>query len=162
MEAVETIQKHMTLVHEVNVNTSADKIWDFLIHIEKNYSVWHPGDHILFQWTKGAPLEAGASFYAEQFMMGEKVKYKGRITECVPGEKITMKFSFPLSIITEKIEMIIEDHGTSSTFKHVTYMRFKFLSRTIFKKRNIKMLHDMDIHVRTEGENMKNILEKVN
>jgi hypothetical protein len=38
-------------------------------------------------------------------------------------------------------------------------MKFKFLSRTIFKKQNIKMLNDMDTHITTEGENMKNILE---
>ena len=159
MESIEEIRKRMTLVHEVNINASPQKIWEFLINIETNYKAWHPGDHILFQWTKGAPFEKGSTFYAEQNMVGEKVKYKGVITECISGEKITMKFSFPLSLITEKIEMIVEDHDSYSTFKHITYMKFKFLSRTIFKKQNLRMLNDMDAHVRTEGENMKNILE---
>lgn len=159
MDSIVELQKHMTLVHEVDINTTPEKIWDFLINIEKNYSAWHPKDHILFKWTKGAPFEAGSTFYAEQHMLGEKVKYKGKITECIPGKKVTMTFSFPLSLITEKIEMIIETNGENSTFKHVTYMRFKFLSRTIFKKQNIKMLNDMDAHVKTEGKNMKNILE---
>lgn len=104
---------------------------------------------------------AGSRFYAEQNMMGEKVKYNGRITSCIPGKKITMKFSFPLSLITEKIDMLIEDHGSYATFKHVTYLKFRLLSRTIFKKRNIRMLNDMDVHVKTEGENMKRILEQV-
>jgi uncharacterized protein YndB with AHSA1/START domain len=162
MDKIEKLQKHMTFVHEVNIKTSPDKIWDFLINIEKNYSAWHPDDHILFTWTNGAPFEAGAGFYAEQYMMGEKVKYNGKITECIPGEKITMKFSFPLSLITEKIEMIIESHGSYSTFKHVTYMKFKLLSRTIFKKQNVRMLNDMDNHIGTEGGNMKNILENEN
>jgi len=161
MDTIAKLQKRITLVHEVNVNTSPDKVWEFLINIEKNYSAWHPKDHILFQWTNGYPFEAGATFYAEQYMIGEKVKYNGKISECIPGEKITMTFSFPLSIITEKIEMIIENHGTHSTFKHITYMKFKFLSRTIFKKQNIKMLNDMDYHIRTEGENMKHILENI-
>lgn len=162
MDTIEKLQKHMTLVHDVDVKTSSDKIWEFLINIEKNYSAWHPKDHILFHWTNGAPFEAGATFYAEQYMMGEKVKYKGKITECIPGEKITMTFSFPLSLITEKIEMIIENHGTYSTFKHITYMKFKFLSRTLFRKQNIRMLHDMDTHIKTEGRNLKSILENVN
>jgi hypothetical protein len=162
MEKFITLQRHTTLVHKVDIKTSPDKIWDFLINIEKNYSVWHPQDHILFQWATGAPFEAGATFYAEQFMMGEKVKYKGKITECISEKKITMKFSFPLSLITEKIEMIIENHNTYSTFKHITYMKFKFLSRTIFRKQNLKMLNDMDAHITTEGVNMKNILENVN
>ena len=155
------LQKHMTLLHEVDLKTSADKIWDFLIHIDKNYSAWHPTDHIVFRWTKGEPFEIGSTFYAEQYMIGEKVKYNGRITECIPGKKIAMKFSFPLSLITEKIEMIIEDQGSHSIFRHVTHMKFKLLSRTIFKKQNIKMLNDMDAHIKTEGANMKSILEKV-
>jgi uncharacterized protein YndB with AHSA1/START domain len=160
MDLIEKIEKHMTLVHEVAINTSPEKIWEFLINIETNYKAWHPDDHILFQWTKGTPFEKGSTFYAEQMMMGEKVKYKGKISECIAGEKITMKFSFPLSLITEKIEMIIEKHGSGSTFKHLTYMKFKLLSRTLFKKRNIKMLNEMDAHVRTEGGNMKRILER--
>jgi hypothetical protein len=150
----------MILLHEFDIKTSTQKIWDFLINIGKNYTVWHPTDHIVFRWTKGEPFVRGSKFYAEQYMIGEKVKYTGRITEGIPGEKITMKFSFPLSLITEKIEMIIEDHGSFSRFKHVTYMKFRFLSRTIFKKQNIKMLNDMDIHIKTEGGNMKSILEK--
>jgi uncharacterized protein YndB with AHSA1/START domain len=161
MDTIVKLDKHMTFVHEVDIKTSPDKIWDFLININENYSVWHPKDHILFQWTKGAPFETGSTFYAEQYMMGEKVKYNGKITESIPGEKITMTFSFPLSLITEKIEMIIENKGTYSKFKHITYMKFKFLSRTIFKKQNIKMLNDMDAHIRTEGGNMKDILENV-
>jgi hypothetical protein len=159
MESIEKIQKRITLVHEVNINASTEKIWKFLINIDKNYKAWHPDDHILFHWTKGAPFEKGSTFYAEQNMVGEKVKYKGVITECISGEKITMKFSFPLSLITEKIEMIVEDHGSHSTFKHITYMKFKFLSRTIFKKQNLRMLNDMDAHIRTEGSNMKRIVE---
>ncbi len=161
MDTIVKLEKHMTFVHEVDIKTSPDKIWDFLININENYSVWHPKDHILFQWTKGAPFKTGSTFYAEQYMMGEKVKYNGKITESIPGEKITMTFSFPLSLITEKIEMIIENKGTNSTFKHITYMKFKYLSRTIFKKQNIKLLNDMDVHIREEGENMKRILESL-
>ncbi|MBE0661369.1 MAG: hypothetical protein IH597_02790 [Bacteroidales bacterium] len=160
MEVINKIEKHMTLMHEIDVNASPEKIWEFLLNIETNYKAWHPDDHILFQWTKGAPFEMGSTFYAEQMMMGEKIKYKGKITECNAGKKITMKFSFSLSLITEEIEMIIEDHGSHSTFKHITYLRFKLLSRTLFKNRNIRMLNDMDVHVQIEGGNMKKILER--
>ncbi len=159
MDKFMTLQKQMTLVHDVVIKTSPEKIWRFLINIENNYPSWHPKDHILFQWTNGAPFETGATFYAEQYMMGEKVKYKGKIIECIPMEKITMKLSFPLSLITEKIEMIIENHDTYSTFKHITYMRFRFLSRTIFRKQNIRMLNYLDTHIKAEGENMKSIIE---
>ncbi len=160
MEPIGKLQKHMTLEHKVVIKTSPDRIWDFLLNIEENYTTWHPKDHILFRWTKGAPFVAGAEFYAEQLMMGRKVKYNGQVTESIPGEKITMRFSFPLSLVTDKIEMHIENHDAFTTFKHLSYMRFRFLSRTIFKNRNIKMLYDMDAHVLTEMQQMKNLLEK--
>ncbi len=160
MDTIVELQKRMTLVHEVDVKTSPDKIWDFLLHIDKNYKAWHPSDHILFKWTKGEALQTGSTFYAEQYMLGEKIKYKGKIAESIPGKKITMKFAFPLSLITDKIEMIIEGDGSHARFRHITYLRFKLLSRTIFKNRNIKMIYDMDTHVKTEGENMKRLLEK--
>ena len=157
---METIEKRMTLSHEVNIKTSTESIWNFLLNIQENYAAWHPQDHIVFRWTKGAPFATGSTFYAEQYMMGEKVKYNGKITTAVPHEKITMTFSFPLSLITEKIEMVIQDKGTYSTFHHISYMKFRFLSRTIFKNHNLKTLKDMDNHIRTEGENMKRILEQ--
>jgi acetamidase/formamidase len=53
-------------------------------------------------------IEKRMTLTAEQLMMGEKVKYKGKISDCISGKKITMKFSFPLSLITEKMEMITE------------------------------------------------------
>ena len=105
MEITEKLEAHLILAHEVDIKTSPQKIWDFLINIEDNYRQWHPKDHILFKWTDGKPFDAGASFYAEQYMLGQRIKYKGKITESIPGQMITMRFSFPLSIITEKIEM---------------------------------------------------------
>ena len=64
MDTIAKLDKHMTLVHEVDINSTPDKIWNFLININENYSAWHPKDHILFQWTKGEPFEVGSAFYA--------------------------------------------------------------------------------------------------
>ncbi len=160
METVEKLERRSTHVHQVGIEAPAAKVWDFLLNIEHNYTRWHPSDHVLFKWTGGEPMAKGSTFYAEQMMMNNKVKYKGMITESLPGRKISMKFSFPLSLITEKIEMIIEDHGKYSTFKHITHLKFLFLSRTIFRKRNLRMLSDMDLHVKTEAENMKQLLDE--
>ena len=37
MDTIVKLQKRMTLVHEVDINTSPDKIWDFFMNNEKNY-----------------------------------------------------------------------------------------------------------------------------
>jgi len=153
------LKKKMKLEHSVNIKTTVDQIWDFLMHIESNYKKWHPKDHIKFVWTKGKPLASGSTFYAEQFMMGHKVKYKGWIDESIQKKKVTMKFHFPLSIITDKIEMIIEDKNDYASFTHVMYLKFKPLSRTLFKKRNLDMIKDTNTHVAVEAEQMRDILE---
>ena len=162
MDSITNIEKHMVLKHSVTINTSSDRIWNFLTGIDKNYKDWHPDDHILFCWTKGEAMETGSTFYAEQYMTGHKIKYRGYIAESVPSRKITMKFLFPLSLVTEKIEMIVGKNDSYSTFTHITYLRFMLLSRTLFKKHNLEMLNDMQKHVITEGQNMKTILEKQN
>lgn len=153
------IKKKMELTHTIKIKTTSERIWDFLTHIEKNYKAWHPKDHIKFIWTKGEPFSEGSTFYAEQYMMDHIVKYKGWIAESVPKKKITMRFHFPMSIVTDKIEMILEDTISYATFTHITYLKFKPLSRTLFKQRNLKMIQDINEHVANEANNMKNILE---
>ena len=63
--------KPLLLRHSIDIKTSPETIWDFFYHIELNYTTWHPYDHIIFKWTKGAPLEVGSTFYSEQYVMGK-------------------------------------------------------------------------------------------
>ena len=46
--------KRLLLSHSVDINTTPEKIWDFFKNLDKNYTTWHPKDHILFKWTKEA------------------------------------------------------------------------------------------------------------
>ncbi|MFC1786805.1 SRPBCC family protein [Halobacteriota archaeon] len=150
----------MELKHSIEINTTPKKIWEFFYNIEKNYTKWHPEDHILFKWTKGRPQEEGSTFYAEQYVMGELKKYKGTIVEIVPNKKIVSKFSFPISLISPKIEWLIEPKGSNSVFTAITYMRAGSLLSKIFKKGMKTLIEAHDKHVGEEGENLKKILEK--
>ncbi len=150
----------MELKHSIEINTTPEKIWEFFYNIEKNYKTWHPEDHILFKWTKGRPLEEDSTFYAEQYVMGKITKYKGTIVEIVPDRKIVSKFSFPISLVSPKIEWLIEPKGSNSVFTAVTYMRAGSLLSKIFKKGMKTLIEAHDKHVAEEGENLKKILEK--
>lgn len=151
--------KSLVLKHSVEINTSPDKIWEFFYKLDKNYKAWHPEDHILFRWTKGKPLERGSKFYAEQYAVGKQTIYKGKIAEIIANRKIVIKFSFPISIVTTKIEWLIEPIETGSIFTAITYMRFGGIYERYSKKNLYKLIESHDRHVGIEGENLKKILE---
>ena len=112
--------KQLVLKDSIEIKTTPEKIWEFFYNIEKNYTKWHPEDHILFKWTKGRPWEEGSTFYAEQYVMGKITKYKGTIVEIVPNKKTVSKFSLPISLVSPKIEWLIEPKGSNSVFTAIT------------------------------------------
>jgi uncharacterized protein YndB with AHSA1/START domain len=151
--------KPSMLKHSIEIETTPGKIWEFFVNLDKNYKTWHPEDHVLFKWVKGEPLNEGTTFYAEQYVKGKITKYKGTCAEIITNRKIVFKFGFPISIVTPKVEWLIEPQNSSCIFTAITYMRFgKFFQRLLKKhmKDNIE-LHDK--HVGAEGEKLKKILE---
>lgn len=150
----------MALKHSVEIRVSPKSIWQFLENIQDNYISWHPEDHKVFIWKSGKPLSQGATLYSEQYMVGDLIKYKAVITESISQKKVVMKLSFPVSLITERIEWIIEDNGGYSVFTAITYLKFGILSRMLFKKKIYQLIEEHNRHVHTEGENLKKILEQ--
>ncbi|UCC38592.1 MAG: SRPBCC family protein [Candidatus Aminicenantes bacterium] len=152
----------MELKHSIEIKTSPEKIWAFFVNLEQNYTTWHPEDHVSFKWIKGKPWEEGSAFYAEQYAKGKLTKFKGTVCEVIPNRKIVFKFSFPISLISPKIEWLIEPKGSNSVFTAITHARAGVFFGKIFKKhwKNSKELHDK--HTGEEGENLKKILESEN
>ncbi|KYK33947.1 MAG: hypothetical protein AYK19_12660 [Theionarchaea archaeon DG-70-1] len=152
--------KQLVLKGSIEIKTSPEKIWEFFTNLEQNYTTWHPEDHIMFQWTKGNPMEEGSHFYAEQYVMGKVTKYKGTLGEVIPNRKIVFKMSFPISLGSPKFEWQIEPKGSNSVFIDITYMRFERFYRTFYKKGMERLIEVHDKHTGEERENLKKILEK--
>ena len=154
------IFEQLALKDSIEIKTTPQEIWKFFANLEKNYTTWHPEDHIVFKWVEGRPLEAGSKFYAEQSFMGRVRQYNGTISEIIPNRKIVVKFAFPISLVSPKIEWQIEPKNSVSIFTAITYMRFGVLYQRLFRK-NIKMLIEAhNKHTWAEAENLKKILEK--
>jgi len=154
--------KDLVLMHSIEIVTTPEMIWNFFLNIEQNYQTWHPKDHILFKWIKGKPFEKGSLCYAEQYVMGKVTKYKTICDEIIQNRKIVFKFSFPVSLITPKIEWFIEPGESNTIFTAITYMRMGHLLKKVFKKEMNKLIKAHDKHVGEEAENLKNILENKN
>lgn len=149
----------LVLKSSIEIKTQPEKIWEFFSNLEQNYKLWHPEDHILFQWVKGPPMETGSHFYAEQYAMGNVTKYKGTIGESIPNRKIVFNLSFPLSILSPKFEWHIESKGEHAVFIDISYLNFATLLRIFNKKGFEKLLEAHDEHTGKERENLKKILE---
>jgi uncharacterized protein YndB with AHSA1/START domain len=150
------------LKHSIEIETTPEKIWDFFVNLDKNYAIWHPEDHVSFEWTKGEPMEQDSGFYAKQYVKGKITTFKGTCAEIIPNRKIVFKFAFPISLLSPKVEWQIEPKDSSCIFTAITYMRFGNFFQTLFKKHMQHSFELHDKHVGAEGENLKKILENKN
>jgi len=156
--------KPFVLKDSIEIKTSPEKIWEFFVNLEQNYKAWHPEDHIIFKWTKGAPMEVGSTFYAEEYAMGKVKAGKGTIDEVIPNRKIVFKYPFPVSLVSPGFEWHIEPKGSTSVFTAISYVRAERIMRILIKFSEYKNMETLievgKKHVKEEGENLKKILEK--
>ena len=79
------ICKDLILKDSIEIKVKPEKIWEFFHNLEKNYTTWHPEDHVTFRWTQGKAMEVGATCYAEQYVFGKLQKYHGKLIKIVPN-----------------------------------------------------------------------------
>lgn len=150
------------LSHSIEINTRPEKIWEFFVNLDKNYTIWHPEDHVSFKWTKGEPLEEGAAFCAEQYAKGKRTKFRGICETIVPQRKIVFKFFFPISLVSPRVEYQIEPKDSTCVFTAITHMRWGRFFQKLLKRHMKDSLELHDKHVGVEAENLKKILEAKN
>ena len=105
-------------------------------------------------------MEAGSKFYAEQLVMGKAKIYNGTVSEIIPNRKVVIEFAFPISIVTPKIEWLIEPKNSICIFTAITYMRFGVLYQKLLKRQMEKLIEVHNKHTEAEAKNLKRILEK--
>ena len=81
------------------------------------------------------------------------------VAESIPNRKITFKFFYPVSMISPKIEWLMQPKDTNTVFTAITYIRAGHLYKKLFKKGMKNIIEAHDKHVAEEGENLKIILE---
>ncbi len=148
------------LTHSIEIETTPERIWTFFTNLEENYKLWHPEDHVQFEWIEGNPMELGSKIYAEEYVMGKLKKYKATVDEIIPNEKIVFKCKFPISILTPKFLWQIEQHGPTSVFTAITYMKWERFFHFLMRKRFDELIEIGKKHMEEEGENLKKLLEE--
>lgn len=145
----------ITIRDSIEIKTTGDRIFDFLINLDKHYLEWHP-DHVKWVYESGR-AEKGALVYYEEYLHGELHKIRSKIVHIEENKKIEFKNSFPFSLICPKGSFIIEQKGESSTFIATLSFRFGRMLLRFAKDRYESLKKHMD----EEGKNIKRLLEKV-
>lgn len=153
----------IVLTDSIKINTTPEKIFGFFLQIVDNasYRVWHPEDHVVFQWIKGGPWQQGSVAYAEEYIHGKLHKFKFLIKEVLPNRKIEMvPVSRILRIYFPRNTFLIEPLGDSCLFTASGLLRVGLLVKLLAKRRLEQGILSVRKHMKEEGENLKQILEK--
>lgn len=143
-----------TLKESIEISVPPEIIWDWLLHFAENYCEWHPS-HIKSYWEKGEPNKVGSILYSEEFIEGELLKMRAKLTDLIPNKLFKFKTVGSLKIVLIGGTFEMETSKNGSVFIATLDFRMgKFLSK-IVKKTVAKIIQ----HMIEEGQNLKLILE---
>ena len=146
------------LTNSIKIKGAPEEIFNALIKVfssEKYYKLWHK-NHKTCKWLKGKPFDKGSVLIAEEYLHGKLHKMKLIATNVEKNKKIEYRLAFPTSFVCPKGSFIIEKQEDYSIFTANLYFRFsKFLIR--YAKDRVDAVR---IHMKVEGEKLKEIVEK--
>ena len=149
------MQEYKT-VDQIAIKTNPETIWSFFQNLERNYLDWHRQDHIVLKWIKGKPHTEGSIVYAEEYILGKRVKIKMKCVEIIEYQKIRYKTLFPLSLFHPGSEYTFENTDAGVLFTATNYFRIPY----IFRNHIMKLIKATEVHIREEAINLKRILEE--
>lgn len=155
--------EEIVIQDSIEIKASPEDVFGFLTSIvdDTTYKAWHKDDHVRFKWLKGKPWEHNSILYAEEYIHGKLQRLKFKITEIVKDRHIeyrpTSRF---LETFFPKNDFIIEPKEEGCLFIARGSFRIGKIGRIFFKKSIEKTLSSVKKHMREEGRNLKDILEK--
>ena len=145
-----------TLRESIEINVSPEVVWDWFLHIAENYLEWHPS-HIKANWETETASEVGSILYAEEDINGDFLKMKTKLTELIPNRLYRFKTVGTLKLILAGGSFEIEPSKNGSIFTATLDFHMGKLLSKIAKKK----VQQISQHMIEEGENLKQILEKL-
>jgi uncharacterized protein YndB with AHSA1/START domain len=148
------MREKMLLKDSIEIKTTPEKIFEWLIHMDDHYKEWHP-DHVACYWVKGEPAEEGSVLSVEEYVHGDLHNMKFRISTVKTNRRIEYRVLFPQSLLCPRGSFSIDQKDGSCIFTATLSFRFDTLLSTFFRKR----VEALTLHMKEEGENLKQLLE---
>jgi hypothetical protein len=155
----------ITLRDTVEIKTSPEKIFQWFAHLDKNFSSWHPKEHVACRYLKGNPLERNSVLYFEVYLLGKLQKARYRVTIVKPNSRIEYSMEFPLSLIGGRGAWIMEQRGCNSLFMNDLYLgtRVPLLGSVMDRLIQLflgRLNRAFVQHMAEEDQNLKRIMEE--
>ena len=144
-----------TLRESIEIRVIPEAIWDWFLHITENYLEWHPS-HVKAIWETETASEIGSILYAEEYINGNFLKMRSKLTELIPNRLYRFKTVGTLKLILAGGSFEIEPSENGSIFTATLDFHMGNLLSKLAKKK----VHLISAHMIEEGLNLKKILEK--
>ncbi|MFX0201959.1 MAG: SRPBCC family protein [Candidatus Hodarchaeota archaeon] len=144
----------------IKIKTTPEEVFEWFAQFKENYRAWHP-DHGECRYLHGShPFEEGAIIYAEEYLHGDLHKLKLHMSRVVPNSR--MEYKIPL---LGSGAFIIEPSGDDILFTAELHLGWRFpvigsLIDWVFQTFFGHRLNAMRQHMREEGINLKELMEK--
>jgi len=145
------------------INAPPQAVFNFLLNLkdDESYRAWHPKDHISFRWVKGKPWAVGSIVHAKEYIHGVVHTLKFVVAQMIPNRLIEYYPTFWLfRIFIPKNLFIIDPTPTGCVFRAVGIYKVGRIGKLLAKKRITEGIASIKKHLREEGENLKQIIEK--
>jgi len=144
----------------IHIQTTPEEVFAWFAQFKENYRAWHPDHGVCHYIVGNNPLDEGTIIYAEEYLHGDLHKLKLQVTRVVPNSRMEYKIPFLGSGA-----FIIEPSGAEVLFIAELHLgwRFPVIGRIIDWVFQIFFGHRLEAmrqHMREEGVNLKEILEK--
>jgi hypothetical protein len=89
----------ISVVERRRLRAQPDRVWRFFAdEVEDRYTEWHP-EHLRWKWLRGAPLEAGSVWFADEWIGRRRIQGRFIVAGCQRGESFSYRLTFPASLV---------------------------------------------------------------
>lgn len=146
----------MRLRDSIWIRSTGERFFEFFEHMDANYLRWHP-DHRTFRWEDGRGLREGVTFYFEEVIGGKPMKKRVVFTRLERNRHIEFTFTNRLlRLILPRIVFHVDPEAGGIRLTAEIQVRTGPIGAWL-NRREFDAVHR---HMREEGENLKNILER--
>ncbi|MDQ1329892.1 MAG: hypothetical protein QG578_154 [Thermodesulfobacteriota bacterium] len=153
----------ITMMTKVNVKGITGKsISEFLLNCtDKEYQRWWKGVHLSFNTIKRYPDNIGNLVYFDELVGKHRLKFKGQITEIIPGKKLVWQMKKFVNL-PGWLTLVFEDSNNGVEITHTITIGFNGAGRILDPLLKAYFSDDfekeMNEHAQIEFHKLANIL----
>ncbi len=146
----------------IEIKAKPNAAFNFITSLVDNesYQKWHPKDHVSLQWKKGEPWQKDSVVVVKEYVHGVKHTFKFIVTKVIENQLIEYKpKSKFLRMFIPMNSFVFNSTLDGCIFTAKGCYRVGRLGKLLAKKYIDKGIESMKLHLREEGQNLKNTIE---